>query len=395
MTGPAAGPPGRVDALVAAAGRGERAGGDVPKQFRTVQGRPLLRWAVEAFAGHPRVDRVLAVVAPGQRTRAESALAGLEVRLVDRGGAVRQASVAAGLEAMAPDPPQSVLIHDGARPRPGPALIDRVITALSAVDGAVPALPLTDSLKEVDQAGQILRSLPRSGLHRAQTPQGFRFDAVLSAHRAAAGALVATDDSALVEAAGGVVRVVRGDPRNVKITEPDDLHRFARFSDVRLSRTGQGYDVHRFGPGSQVRLLGVDLPHSHALVGHSDADVGLHAVADAILGALGEGDIGQHFPPGDPRWRGVDSAVLVKRVRAMAEAAGAEIIHVDVTVICEAPAIAPYRDRMRQSLAGVLGLPAAAVSVKATTTEGLGFAGRGEGIAVLALATLLVPPRTA
>ncbi len=391
MTRSAAAPPERVDALVVAAGRGERAGGGVAKQFRTVRGRPLLRWAVEAFAGHARVDRVLAVVAPGQGARAAAALAGLEVRLLDRGGTTRQASVAAGLEAMAPDPPRSVLIHDGARPRPGRAVIGRVLDALSDADGAVPSLPLTDTVKEVDRTGRVRRTLPRTGLRGAQTPQGFRFETVLGAHRAAAGAPAAPDDAALVEAAGGVVRTVPGDAGNLKVTDGDDLDRFARLSDARLPRTGHGCDVHRFGPGDGVRLLGIDIPHDRGLVGHSDADVGLHAVADAILGALGRGDLGQHFPPGDPRWRGADSAALAERVRSMAEEAGAEIVHADVTLVCETPVIAPYRDRLRRSLAGILGIPAGAASVKATTTEGLGFAGRGEGIAAFALATLLAP----
>ena len=385
-------PSDRVDALVVAAGSGERAGRDAPKQFRVVRGRPLVRWAVEAFTRHPRVDRVLAVVAPGQAAAAAGALTGLDVRILNRGGATRQESVAAGLEALAVDPPRSVLIHDGARPRPGAALINRVIEALSGADGALPAVPLTDTLKETDSDGRVRRTVPRSGLHGAQTPQGFLFEVILGAHRAAAGERAATDDAALVETAGHVVRVVPGDPANLKVTEPGDFARAERLLGERLPRTGQGFDVHRFGPGETVRLLGVDLPHSQALMGHSDADVGLHALTDALLGALGNGDIGQHFPPGDPRWRGADSAEFVQHAGALAREAGAEITHVDVTVICEVPAIAPHRDRLRRSVAGLLGIPVEAVSVKATTTEGLGFTGRSEGIAALVLATLLVPP---
>lgn len=383
---------GRVDALVVAAGRGERAGRDVPKQFRVVRGRPLVRWAVEAFTHHPRVDRVLTVVAPGQAAAAAGALTDLDVRILDCGGATRQESVAGGLEALAADPPTSVLIHDGARPRPGAALINRVIEALSTADGALPAVPLTDTLKEADSDGRVRRTVPRGGLYGAQTPQGFRFAVILGAHRAVAGERDATDDAALVETAGHVVRVVSGDRANLKVTEPGDFARAERLLGDRLPRTGQGFDVHRFGPGQTTRILGVDLPHSQALVGHSDADVGLHALTDALLGALGKGDIGQHFPPGDSRWRDADSAEFVRHAKTLAHDADAEIAHVDVTIICEAPAIAPHREQLRRSVAGLLNIPVEAVSVKATTTEGLGFTGRGEGIAALALATLLVPP---
>jgi len=388
-------PPGRVDALVVAAGSGERAGGGVPKQFHVVQGRPIVRWAVEAFTRHPQVERVTTVVAPGQATAAAAALSGVEVRILDRGGATRQESVAAGLEALASDPPQTVLIHDGARPRPGAALISRVIDALSNADGVVPTVPLSDTLKETGDDGHILRTLPRAGLHGAQTPQGFRFDLILGAHRAASEETLATDDSSLLETAGHVVQAVAGDPENLKVTGPGDFARAERLFGARLPRTGQGFDVHRFGPGESVQLLGVRLPHGQALVGHSDADVGLHAVTDAILGALAQGDIGQHFPPEDPRWRDADSAKFLQHAGAMALEAGAEITHVDVTIICEAPAVAPHRERMRQSVADILGMPVAAVSVKATTTEGLGFAGRREGIATFALATVLVPNESA
>lgn len=388
-------PQGRIDALIVAAGRGTRVGGDPPKQYRSLRGRPLVRWAAEAFARHPRVGRLVMVVAPGEGDAAGTALAGLDVRIVDRGGATRQESVAAGLEAMVGDPPQAVLIHDGARPLPGSGLIGRVADALRSAPGAVPALPLFDTLKQVDGAGQVERTVPRAGLHHVQTPQGFWFDVILAAHRAAAGGPPATDDAALLEGSGHAVQAVAGDPSNLKVTGPQDFGKAVRLLGERISRTGQGIDVHRFGPGAGIRLLGVDVPHDRAVVGHSDADVGLHAVTDAILGALGRGDIGEHFAPGDPRWRGADSAQFVSYANELVREAAAQVMHVDVTVICEAPAVAPHRDRMRETLAGLLGVPSATVSVKATTTDGLGFLGRREGIAAFALATLAMPPESA
>ncbi len=388
-------PQGRIDALIVAAGRGNRVGGDLPKQYRSLRGRPLVRWAAEAFARHPRVDRVVMVVAPGEGDATSTALAGLDVRIVDQGGATRQESVAVGLEAMVGDPPQAVLIHDGARPRPGSGLIGRVADALRFAPGVVPALPLFDTLKQVDGAGQVERTVSRAGLHHAQTPQGFWFDVILAAHRATAGRPPATDDATLLEGSGHAVQAVVGDPSNIKVTEPQDFAKAERLLGERILRTGQGIDVHRFGPGAGIRLLGVDVPHDRAVVGHSDADVGLHAVTDAILGALGRGDIGEHFPPNDPRWSGADSARFVAHANELVQEAAAELMHVDVTVICEAPAVAPHRGRMRESLARLLELPSAAVSVKATTTDGLGFLGRREGIAAFALATLAMPSESA
>ena len=292
---------------------------------------------------------------------------------------------------MREEPPWAVLVHDGARPRPGAALISRVVDALSSADGVVPSLPVFDTLKTVSGDSCVQQTVPRSGLHTVQTPQGFRYDVIAAAHQGASAGPGVTDDAALMEGAGHVVRAVAGDVDNLKVTEPGDFARIERLLGGWTPRIGHGFDVHRFAPGSGVRLLGVDLPHDQSLVGHSDADVGLHAVTDALLGALGMGDIGEHFPPTDPQWRNADSALFVRHAAEAARTANAEIAHLDVTLICEEPRINPYRAEMRRTLADLAGVAAAAVNVKATTTEGLGFPGRREGIAALAMATLLFP----
>lgn len=382
--------PAPVDAVLAAGGSGRRAGGGPPKQFRPLGGRALLRWPAEALAADPRIRRTVAVVAPDREADARAALAGLGVEVLPGGGPTRSASVRAGLEALAADPPAAVLVHDAARPRAGPALVGALLDALARAPAAVPALAVADTLKEAGAEGRVRRTLPRGPLFRAQTPQAFRFDALLDAHRRAAGADL-PDDARAMEEAGHEVLLVPGDPLNRKVTGPADLALLERLLVRRVPRTGQGLDVHRFGPGGPLRLLGVDIPHDRGLEGHSDADAGLHAVTDAVLGALAEGDIGEHFPASSPRWRGADSAAFVRFARARADARGAEIAHVDVTLVCEAPRLAPHREAMRAACAAALGVAPDRVAVKATTSEGLGFAGRGEGVAALALATLLLP----
>jgi 2-C-methyl-D-erythritol 4-phosphate cytidylyltransferase/2-C-methyl-D-erythritol 2,4-cyclodiphosphate synthase len=377
-------------ALVVASGRGARFGGDRPKQYLPLAGKPLLRRCLERFSRHPGIDRVRAVVHPDDATLYAAASAGLALLDPVPGGATRQESVRLGLESLAGDPPQLVLIHDGARPLPGPALIDRVLDGLRAHVAVLPALPVTDTLKRGDD-GTVAATIDRTDLFRAQTPQGFVYDRILEAHRRFAGARM-TDDAALAEACGLTVALVAGDEDNVKITEPADLARAERLLlGSWRSCTGLGFDVHRLAPGAGVVLLGVRVPCPLRLLGHSDADVGLHALTDALLGTLGAGDIGSHFPPTEGRWAGADSAIFPTHARELVLAAGGRIEHVDVTLICEQPRIGPYRAAMVARVAELLGLSASRVSVKATTTERLGFTGRGEGIAAQAVATVRLP----
>ena len=377
-------------AVVVAAGTGVRFGGDPPKQYRLLEGRPLVWHALSAFAGHARVDGVLPVVHPDHGARFAAAAADLDLMAPVAGGASRQASVRAGLERLAARPPGRVLIHDAARPRVRSDLIDRVVAALDHGPAVLPALPVTDSLKRAAH-GRVTASVDRTGLYRAQTPQGFRFEAILEAHRRLADRPV-TDDVALAEAAGMPVTLVTGDEANVKVTTEDDLRRIATPPGAMEVRTGLGLDVHRFGPGSGIVLCGVPIPHEQALEGHSDADVALHAVTDALLGALGAGDIGLHFPPTDPRWRGAPSAIFVAHALDLLAARGGALVNVDLTVICERPRLGPYRPELIRSLARVLRVREDRVGIKATTTERLGFTGRGEGIAAQAVATIQLPP---
>ena len=369
-----------VTALIVAAGRGVRAGGGTPKQYRALAGRAVVAHAAAAFEG--QADEVVAVIHRDDRAAAEAALPG--VRLVE-GGATRADSVRAGLAAAAG---ARVMIHDAARPGVSGALIARVLAALDGADGAAPALPVTDALWRGD--GIVEGVQDRAGLWRAQTPQGFATDAIRAAHDAHAGG--AADDVEVARAAGLRVAIVAGEEANAKITGPEDHARLERSMaggfDVRL---GNGFDVHRFGPGDRVVLCGVAVPHDRGLQGHSDADVGLHALADALYGALAEGDIGRHFPPSEARWKGADSAVFLAHAAGLARERGWRIGNVDATLICEAPRVGPHADAMRARVAGILGIDAGAVSVKATTTERLGFAGRGEGIACSATATLVRP----
>ena len=367
-------------ALIVAAGRGLRAGGGVPKQYRDIAGRSALARSVDAFEG--LVDAVVVVVHPDDRALADAAVPG--VALVE-GGATRAGSVAAGLAAVETS---HVLIHDAARPGVPADMIRRVMDALATTDGAAPALSVTDALWAGTSVVEALRD--RTGLWRAQTPQGFRTEAIRAAH--AGRTDEALDDVAIAHAAGLAVRIVPGDEAAMKITTPADFARAERLfeKEARMDvRVGNGFDVHRFGPGDHAMLCGVRVPHSHGLEGHSDADVGLHTITDAIYGALAEGDIGQHFPPSDPQWKGTDSATFLAHAVSLATERGFTLNHVDATLICETPKVGPHASAMRARIAEIAGLEIGRVSVKATTTERLGFAGRGEGIACMATVTLV------
>ncbi len=380
-----------VYALVVAAGRGSRFGGDLPKQYLPLGGQMVLRHAVVALARHDRVANVLVAIRPEDRPLFDRAVLGLQILPPVSGGATRQDSVRLGLEALAIHRPEYVLIHDGARPFPDPGLIDRVIDGLDRAPAAIPCLPLRDTIKRADGAA-IWGTIDRSDLWRAQTPQGFRFDAILAAHRAAAGHAF-TDDSAVAEAAGLVPVLVEGGEGNLKVTTAEDLIAAERLIAARQGdfRVGQGFDVHAFGPGGKLVICGVEIPHAAGLVGHSDADVGLHALTDAVLGAIAAGDIGMHFPPGNPEWRGAASDQFLRHAADLVQARGGTIAAVDVTIICERPKIGPYRAAMVERIATILGILPNHVSVKATTTDRLGFAGRGEGIAAQAVATVRLP----
>lgn len=380
---------GHTIALIVAAGRGSRSGAPAPKQYQPLAGKPLLRWSAERLLAHPAIAAVRVVIHPDDRALYDAATAGLPLAAPVAGGDTRQESVRRGLESIAAEGGASrVLIHDAARPLLSSALVERVLAALAVHAGAIPALPVVDTL--VRGTDRVADAVARDGLWRVQTPQGFRFADILAAHRAATADH--TDDGGVLRAAGGTVAIVPGDEDNMKVTLPEDWARADRLlAPRRVSRVGMGYDVHRFGPGDHVWLCGVKVPHDHALVGHSDADVALHALTDALLGAIGAGDIGQHFPPSDPQWRGADSVRFLAHAARLVADSGGAIEHLDVTIICERPKVGPHRDAMVARIAGVLGLAAGQVSVKATTTEGLGFTGRREGIAAQAIATVTIP----
>jgi 2-C-methyl-D-erythritol 4-phosphate cytidylyltransferase/2-C-methyl-D-erythritol 2,4-cyclodiphosphate synthase len=374
----------RFSAVIAAAGSGARAGPGQAKQWRSLAGKPVLRWAAEGLRA-AGAERLIAVVPAGDEAQAVAVLEGLEGVSVVRGGATRAESVMAGLAALADAPPEAVLIHDAARPFVGPAHVQRLLAALAEADGAAPVLPVADTLKR-GGAPEGLTTVPREGLLRVQTPQAFRYRRLTEAYQAWDSAEAPTDDAAPVERAGGKVVPVAGDPLLMKLTYPEDFdlaELIARRS--RHTRVGQGFDAHRFGPGEAVWLCGVRIAHDKTLVGHSDADAGLHALTDAVLGAIGAGDIGDHFPPSDPRWRGAASDQFLRHALELVRQAGGRVINADVTLICEEPRIKPHREAMRTRLAEIMDLPLGRISVKATTTEAMGFTGRREGLAAQAV----------
>ncbi len=380
-------------ALILAGGSGTRLGADVPKQYLDLGGRAVLRRSIEAFRNHPAVSAVRVVIGSGDRALYDRAVEGLDLPPPAEGGATRQESGLRGLESLAEFSPDLVLIHDAARPFVDAATIDRVIAALDTHPAALPGVPVADTLKKAEGAPLLVgETVDRASLWRAQTPQGFRYADILAAHRAAAGGNL-TDDAAVAQQAGLAIAMVLGSEDNYKITTREDLERAARHLGGHMSefRTGSGFDVHAFAAGTHVTLCGVDVPHDKGLEGHSDADVAMHALTDAILGAIADGDIGSHFPPSEAKWKGAPSRVFLEHAAKLVAARGGAISNVDVTIICEAPKVGPHRDAMRASLAGILGIDIGRVAVKATTTEKLGFTGRGEGIAAQATATVRLP----
>jgi len=388
---------GKVAAVVVAAGRGLRAGGDLPKQYRHVLGEPAIRSSLALFARHDAISFVQPVIHPDDAALFQAASAGLDLLPPVEGGALRQASVCAGLEALQAHAPDLVLVHDAARPFASHALVTRAIAAARASRAAVPVIGVADTVKTVDAAGCVTDTIDRARVRLVQTPQAFGFAALLEAHRRAqaAGRDDFSDDAALAEWAGVKVGTFEGEAGNVKLTTDEDFTRAetARLAALGDVRTGFGFDVHQFGEGDHVVLGGVRISHRRGLSGHSDADVVLHALVDAILGALADGDIGVHFPPTDPQWRGASSdrflAFAVDRVRARDGC----IAHLDVTIVCETPRIGPHRDAMRARIAEIAGIAIERVGVKATTSEKMGFTGRGEGLAAFANATVRLPWR--
>lgn len=374
--------------LVVAAGSGSRAGDGEAKQWRLLAGRPVLRWSVETLLAAGSAP-VIVIVAAGMEARAAEVLAGLEGWRVVVGGATRADSVRAGLEALAARNDEIVLIHDAARPLLPASVVTALVEAVtSGAVGALPALPVADTLKRTSDGA--MQTVDREGLWRAQTPQAFRVGTLAAAWEVWPDDQTPTDDAAVVEHNGGEVRIIPGDARLMKLTYPEDFA-MAEQMIPRQTRVGSGFDVHRWGPGGAVWLCGVEVPHDRTLIGHSDADAGLHALTDAILGALAAGDIGDHFPPSDPQWKGASSDRFLEHAAGLVTARGGRIVHVDVTLICEQPKIKPHREAMRERVAALLALPLDAVSVKATTTEGLGFTGRDEGLAAQAVATIELP----
>ncbi len=384
----------RIAVIIVAAGRGHRFGGEMPKQYLEVHQQPLVRHAVQAFLDHPAIDLILPVIHPDDADILANALGGLDYLEPVAGGAARQDSVRNGLEGLASSAPDYVLVHDAARPMVAPALIDRVIEALQDTSGVIPGIAVVDTLKRADDDGIITDTVSRDGLWRAQTPQGFKYADLLAAHRSAIGQEL-TDDAAVMEASGYRVAVVLGDENNIKVTTPDDLMRMEEImsddsAQAKLVRSpsfriGSGYDVHKLGPGDHVTLCGVEITSERALIGHSDADVALHSVTDAVFGAIADGDIGSHFPPTDSQWRGASSDQFLAYACERMRERGFELSNIDLTIICEKPKIGPHRDAMRARLAEIAQIDVSCVSVKATTTERLGFTGRGEGIAAEAV----------
>jgi 2-C-methyl-D-erythritol 4-phosphate cytidylyltransferase / 2-C-methyl-D-erythritol 2,4-cyclodiphosphate synthase len=375
----------RVAAILVAGGSGSRFGAETPKQFVPLAGKPVIRHAAETLAAH-----VTLLQPVGDATAIGRALDGLPHLPAIAGGATRQDSVRAGLEALEAAMPEVVLVHDAARPLIPAGTIPALLAALEHASGAIPAVPVADTLKHVAD-GLIAATVPRDGLYRAQTPQAFRYKVLLDAHRAAAG-MAATDDAALLEAIGESVAIVPGSDDNIKLTYAGDLVRLERVMTAPLiPRVGTGFDVHALEVGRPLILCGVVVPHEKGLAGHSDADVGIHALCDAIYGALAEGDIGRHFPPSEAAWKGADSSRFLAHAAGLIASRGGRLANADVTLVCERPKIAPHATAMAARLAGILAVDVSCISVKATTTEKLGFTGRGEGIAAQAVATVLLP----
>ena len=388
-----------IAVIVVAAGRGERAtasGDPSPKQYRDLAGRPELQRTIEAFLAHPEVSWVVPVIHGGHAER-YAALGLADERLLPpvTGGANRQASVLAGLTALSPRRPDLVLIQDAARPLVTPDVITAVIEALGSSEAALPVVPVTDTIKRSSDGRTVAATEDRNTLFAAQTPQGFRFPQILSAHlRAGRMPREFTDDAAIAEWAGLTVALTPGSTRNIKITHPEDFARAERLLGRETNmetRVGTGYDVHPFTEGNSVWLCGVEIPHTHRLKGHSDADVALHALTDAIYGALGEGDIGQHFPPSDPQWKGAASSIFLRHAAGLVAERGGRIVNLDITIVCEAPRIGPHVEAMKLAIAGVCGIAPRRVAVKATTNEELGFIGRREGIVAMASASIELP----
>ncbi len=386
-------------ALIVAGGRGLRAGGDVPKQYQSIGGIPMLRRTIDAFLSHAAIDKVLVVIAVDD-ARYDDIAPQNDDRLLPavRGGELRQDSVRAGLQALASRNPQRVLIHDAARPFATAGVIDRVLSALDHADAVIPALPVPATLKMVDAGRMVTATIPRDGVQAAETPQGFRFSRILAAHEAAAGVgTTFTDDAAIAEWAGIPVEVVPGEAGNIKLTSAEDIAAADRrlASDAALAlgdiRVGTGYDVHAFGPGNEVMLGGVAISHTRGVIGHSDGDVALHALTDAVLGAIADGDIGVHFPPSDPQWKGASSDRFLRFAADRVAARGGRIAHLDVAIVTEGPRIAEHRHAIRSRIAAICGISPDRVGVKATTNENLGFIGRGEGLAAYATATIRLP----
>jgi 2-C-methyl-D-erythritol 4-phosphate cytidylyltransferase/2-C-methyl-D-erythritol 2,4-cyclodiphosphate synthase len=377
-------------AVVVAAGAGLRAGPGEPKAWRTLAGRPIVRWSVEGLLA-AGAQEVVVVVASDRLAQADEALEGLAGWRAVTGGRTRAESVQAGLAAISAGRSQPVLVHDAARPFVGREHVERLLAALEVADGAIPVLPVADTLKRGD--GIVEETAPRAGLWRAQTPQAFRFGRLKAAYRRWPENEEPTDDAAVMERAGGHVAMTAGDPILMKLTYPQDFLLAEQLAGARrIVRAGFGVDAHRFGPGQVVWLCGVRIQHELGLVGHSDADAGLHALTDALLGAVGEADIGEHFPPSDPRWKGASSDQFLKHAAALVARQGGRILNADVTLICERPKIQPHRQAMRERVAQLLGLPLHRVSVKATTMEGMGFTGRGEGLMAQAIVSVETPP---
>jgi 2-C-methyl-D-erythritol 4-phosphate cytidylyltransferase/2-C-methyl-D-erythritol 2,4-cyclodiphosphate synthase len=388
----------QIAALVVAAGRGHRAGGSKPKQYRSFLGEPVMRRTLRIFAAESSIDRIVSVIHPDDIENYRSCANGIEKCMPPIfGGKTRQRSVLAGLEALEESAPDVVLVHDAVRPLSSPSLVVRALEAVKVSGAAIPVLPVNETVKRTDGSGRVVATLDRSSLCSVQTPQVFLFEKLINAHRRAAkaGLEAFPDDASIAEWAGISVATFPGEAGNIKLTTPDDfLIAEALAGELTEVRTGMGFDVHGFGPGDQVVLGGVSIPHTKSLIGHSDADVLLHALTDAVLGALGEADIGTHFPPSDTKWRGASSDQFLVHAINLVNARSGQVSHLDSTVLCERPKVAPHRDTIRAKIAAIARIDIGRVSVKATTTEGLGFIGRGEGIAAMATATLRLPRST-